>query len=109
MQGLAVVREGVVVASEGLQTPVHLLHHLPSLHLLVLATGGDGLTSQLVTLPPRPLLAGLPLQPLPLQDLAKCHIFACTETQQGEECRSNLPTDWSVQEKSSCARPTTTW
>ena len=64
---------------------------------------------QLVTLPTRPLLAGLPLQPLPLQDLAKCHIFACTETQQGEECRSNLPTDWSVQEKSSCARPTTTW
>merc|ERR1711971_384883 len=57
-QGLATVRDGTVVHCEGLHTPVHLLQHIPSLRLLLLGTGGDGLQSQLVTLHSRPVMSG---------------------------------------------------
>ena len=85
-QGLATVRDGTVVPNEGLQTPVHLLYHLPSLHLLLLGTGGDGLSSQLVTLDSRRVLSGSgPVEPQPIPDITRCHIFSCNENNQVRE------------------------
>lgn len=84
-QGLATVRDGVVVKCEGINTPVHMMQHIKSLNLLVLATGGDGLPSQLVTVHTRPVQsASGPLQPDSLPEVTKCHIFSCMETAQGK-------------------------
>lgn len=84
-QGLATVREGVVVQCEGINTPVHMMQHIQSLNLLVLATGGDGLPSQLVTVHTRPVQsASGPLQPDSLPEVTKCHIFSCMESPQGK-------------------------
>ena len=59
--------------------PVHLLHHIPSLQLLVLATE----QSQLVTLPTRPVISGsTSLEPQPVPDITRCHIFSCNENPQ---------------------------
>ena len=82
-QGLATVQDGKVVSVAGVQTPVHLLHHLPSLHLLLAATGGDDLPGQLVTLDTRPLLSGSgPVEPRPVSDISRSHIFSCSENSQ---------------------------
>ena len=102
-QGLATVRDGTVVHCEGLHTPVHLLQvnthsaliitdtssyfpyvqHIPSLRLLLLGTGGDGLQSQLVTLHSRPVVSGAgPLEPEAIPDITRCHIFSCSENSQ---------------------------
>jgi len=79
-QGLAVVREGVVVKCEGINTPVHMIHHLQSLSLLVLATG-----DQLVTVHSRPVLsASGPIEPDSLPEVTKCHTFSCMESPQGK-------------------------
>lgn len=84
-QGLALVKEGMVVKCEGISTPVHLMQHIQSLNLLVLATGGDGLPSQLVILPTRPVLSvSGHLQPECLPEVTKCHIFSCMESPQGK-------------------------
>jgi len=84
-QGLAVVREGMVVKCEGIDTPVHMMRHIKSLNLLVVATGGDGLPSQLVTVDTRPVLSGSgPLQPDSLPEVTQCHIFSSMETTQGK-------------------------
>eukprot|EP00092_Neocalanus_flemingeri_P040694 GFUD01044305.1.p1 GENE.GFUD01044305.1~~GFUD01044305.1.p1 ORF type:complete len:1862 (+),score=644.25 GFUD01044305.1:78-5663(+) len=84
-QGLAQVREGVVVKCEGINTPVHMMQHIKSLNLLVLATGGDGLASQLVTVNTRFVQsASGPLQLDSLPEVTKCHIFSCMETTQGK-------------------------
>ena len=82
-QGLATVRDGKVVSVEGLQTPVHILEHIPSLHLLLLATGGDDLPGQLVTLDTRPVLSGSgPVEPRPVPDITRSHIFSCSQNSQ---------------------------
>jgi len=84
-QGLATVREGLVMKCEGINTPVHMMYHIKSLNMLVLATGGDDLPSQLVTVHTRPVLsASGPLQPDSLPEVTKCHIFSCMETSQGK-------------------------
>jgi len=84
-QGLATVRDGTVVPVEGISTPVHILYHIPSLHLLLLGTGGEGLSSQLVTLDSRPVVSGSgPVQPQPIADITHCHIFSCNENAQGK-------------------------
>ena len=83
--GLAVVKEGVVVKCEGIDTAVHMMYHIHSLNLLlVLATGEDGLYSQLVTLNTRSLLSGSgTLNPDSLPEVFKCHIFSCLELSLG--------------------------
>ena len=82
-QGLATVRDGKVVSVEGLQTPVHILQHIPSLHLLLLATGGDDLPGQLVTLDTRPVLSGSgPVEPRPVPDITRSHIFSSCQNSQ---------------------------
>jgi len=84
-QGLATVTDGVVVKCETIDTPVHMIQHIKSLNLLVLATGGDGLPSQLVTVETRPVLSRSgPLHVDSLPEVTKCHIFSCMETTQGK-------------------------
>ena len=62
-QGLALLTPEGLVHCKGLDTPVHSLHYLESLHLLVLATGGDGLPSQLLSIfPLSPSLTLTPVQ-----------------------------------------------
>ena len=66
-QGLATVHSGTVVPVETKEVVglVHLLHHIPSPQLLVLATE----QSQLVTLPTRPVISGsTSLEPQPVPD-----------------------------------------
>ena len=82
-QGLAIVREGKVVSVVGLQTPVHILQYIPSLHLLLLATGGDDLPGQLLTVHTRPVLSGSgPAEPRPVPDITRSHIFSCSQNSQ---------------------------
>ena len=80
-QGLATVHSGTVVPVETKEVVglVHLLHHIPSLQLLVLATE----QSELVTLPTRPVISGsTSLEPQPVPDITRCHIFSCNENPQ---------------------------
>jgi citron Rho-interacting kinase len=82
-QGLACLTPEGVTHCQGIDTPVHRLHHLASLNLLVLATGGDGLPSQLVVVSSLSLTS--PLHPTAVTpELARCHTFACLETNQGK-------------------------
>jgi len=82
-QGLALLTPEGLVHCKGLDTPVHSLHYLESLHLLVLATGGDGLPSQLVSI--STLALSLPLTPVQVTpELATCHTFAAQETSKGK-------------------------
>ena len=91
-QGLALVRDNVVVPVPGLVTPVHSLQQVTSLQLLVLATGQDhGPTSQLVTADSRSILSGSsPVDPQPIPDITRCHIFSCTENNQVIEDRKYI-------------------
>ena len=91
-QGLALVRDNVVVPVPGLVTPVHSLQQVSSLQLLVLATGQDhGLQSQLVTADSRSILSGSsPVDPQPIPDITRCHIFSCTENNQVIEDRKYI-------------------
>ena len=100
-QGLATVRDGKVVSVEGLQTPVHILQHIPSLHLLLLATGGDDLPGQLLTLDTRPVLSGSGrVEPRPVPDITRSHIFSSSENSQvRHETASQLSTRPRVQGK----------
>ena len=111
-QGLALLTPEGLVHCKGLDTPVHSLHYLESLHLLVLATGGDGLPSQLVSI--STLALSLPLTPVQVTmqinislrwfisvislhalwpilphvqvtpELATCHTFAAQENSKGK-------------------------
>ena len=82
-QGLALLTSDGLVHCKGLETPVHTLHYLESLHLLVLATGGDGLPSQLVSI--STLALSLPLTPVQVTpELATCHTFSAQENSKGK-------------------------
>jgi len=82
-QGLALLTSDGLVHCKGLDTPVHTLHYLESLHLLVLATGGDGLPSQLVSI--STLALSLPLTPVQVTpELARCHTFSAQENSKGK-------------------------
>jgi hypothetical protein len=57
---------------------------LPFLKLVVVATGDEaGSTSQLVTVSARSVESGTPLQPEPVPDMARCHIFAAHTSAKG--------------------------
>ena len=85
-QGLALVRDNVVVPVPGLATPVHSLQQVTSLQLLVLATG-----QELVTADSRSILSGSsPVDPQPIPDITRCHIFSCTENNQVIEDRKYI-------------------
>ena len=84
-QGLATVKDGILENCDGISTPVHKVHFLKSLNLLVMVTGGDGLPSNLVMVDARPILsASGSLQPESVCELTSCHIFDCTETSGGK-------------------------
>lgn len=74
---------GVRVLS-GISTPVHRLSYIPSLQLVVLATGDEaGNSGQLMTVSGRSVESGTPLIPEPVPDMARCHIFATHTSAKG--------------------------
>merc|ERR1712127_549540 len=81
--GLALLTKEGVTYCKGLSTPVHRILPLPSLNLLVLATGGDDVPSQLVTV--SSLSLSQPPQPQAVSsELARCHTFSCQESAKGK-------------------------
>ena len=84
-QGLATVQDGTVVPVQGVHSPIYLMSHLPSLHLLVMITGDGDTAGQLVTLDTRPVLSrSSPVETVAIPDIDRCHIFSCKETKQGK-------------------------